>query len=173
MKESLFFIFHYFICNLIFGQSPDSIIFIKSDINSNKNLVFYKHNLKIDTLRSSLNFSGLKIIDYKFNIDSSICTILYFSDKLNYFTLRYSKKDNWMPISNIQNVCREARWEIKKDPLILSGSLPTLINFDKIQINEGTSYTNRKTHKRIKTIEKIYFLKFDENDNLIESTNDK
>jgi hypothetical protein len=78
-----------------------------------------------------------------------------------------------MPISNIQNVCREARWEIKKDTLILSGSLPTLINFDKIQINEGTSYTNRKTHKRIKTIEKIYFLKFDENDNLIESTNDK
>ena len=151
------------------GQENKNV-FIESNVeNSDKSLVLYKHNNIIDTFRIYVSKNNTNIYDYKFNIDSTICTIIFKEKDLGYSIGSFNMNNNWMPKS-LPSLGNGYHWNIIKDTLIQSGSLPKLISFDKIQIKDGTSYTNRKTHERIKTVEKYYYLRFDENDNLIETS---
>lgn len=159
-----------FLSSLSFCQT--SILYIEQSIEKpNEGYIFYEHNTSIDTFKYIVSYPLVSIFDYKFNSDSSICTIIFKEKDFGYSICKFNKKENWMPKSH-PSLGNGYHWKINTDTLIQSGSFPKLITFDKIQIKDGTSYTNRKTNKRIKTIEKIYFFKFDENDNLIESTND-
>ena len=151
-------------------------VFIESNVeNSDKSLVLYKHNNKIDTFRIYVSKNKTKIFDYKFNIDSTICTIIFSNifDKIGEEqSFRISKfyfKNNWKPIIP-QYICTMIQTVIKKDTIIHYGCLPKLVSFDKIQINKNIIETNRNKHEQIRSNEVIYFLKFDENDNLIETS---